>query len=49
MGGEEVEKVNINHHQEVWDSQGEGGSRAVPAGEDVEGGFYLIWERAGHV
>lgn len=48
MGGEEVEG-NINNHYEVGDSQRKGRSRAVPAGEDVEGGFYLMWERVGHV
>ena len=24
MGGEEGEKVNLNNHGEVWDSQGDG-------------------------
>lgn len=35
MGSKEVGKMNISSYQEVWDSQGEGRSRAVSIEEDV--------------
>lgn len=49
MGGEEVEKRNVNNYQEIWAGQGKGESRVIPTREDVEKWFYLIQERVGHV
>lgn len=48
VGGVEQEQINTGSYQNAWNSQ-EGEGRTGPAKEDMEGGFYLIWERVGYV